>query len=116
MRRTSMSRANDGNAFVVVGLAEANYDVLLARCRDVLANEIRPDWQLAMSTVQQSRQLDARGSAQVQKGRDRCAHRAACEEHVVDKNDALVGYVEWNRGRQQLRRSARIACVIVPVE
>ena len=73
---------------------DAHVDVLGARGRQVLADVVRPDRQLAMAAVDEHRQLHARGPAVVEQRLDRRAHRAAGEQHVVDDHDRAPGDVE----------------------
>ena len=60
------------------------------RGRDVLADVVRADRQLAVPAVDEDGELDARGSAVLEQRVDRGADRASGEEHVVDEHDGLA--------------------------
>ena len=62
--------------------------------RHVLADEVRPDRQLAVPAVDQHRELDPRGPAEVHQRVHRGADRATREQHVVHQDDRRAGDVE----------------------
>ena len=61
-----------------------------ARGRQVLADVVGPDRQLAVAAVGQHGQLHALGPPVVEQGVDRGPHRAPRVEHVVDQHDRGV--------------------------
>ncbi len=56
------------------------------RGRQVLANVIRPDRQLAVAAIDDHRQADRRRPAVVGQGIEGSAHRPPGEQHVVDEH------------------------------
>ena len=60
------------------------------RGRQVLADEVGPDRQLAVAAVDQHRELDGARPAEVVERVERGADGAAGEEHVVDQHDDLA--------------------------
>ena len=68
--------------------------VLGARGRQVLADVVRPDRQLAVAAVGEHRQLHARGATVVEQRLDRGADGASGEEDVVDDHDRFAREVE----------------------
>ena len=80
-------RTLDLDAVLVVGLGEVDADELLARGRHVLADVVGADRQLAMAAVDEHRQPDRAGTAEVDQGVHRRADRAPGVEDVVDEHD-----------------------------
>ena len=77
-----------------VDLLEPHVDPLAARRRQVLADVVGADRQLAVAAVGEHRELDPLRAAVVEQRVDRGAHRAAGEEHVVDQDDGAAVEVE----------------------
>ena len=71
----------------VPSAAARQHDGEVARDRDARADVRRLDRQLAAAAVDQHRELDRRGPAEVEQLVDRRAHAAAGVEHVVDQHD-----------------------------
>ena len=94
---------------------EADVDPLVLRGRDVLADVVGADRQLAVAAVDQRRELHARGPAEVEDRVDRGAHGAARVEDVVDDHDRAVLEREVELGREHDRR-ARADREVVAVE
>jgi hypothetical protein len=90
-------------------------DALGARGREVLADVVGPEGQLAMAAVGEHRELDARRAAVVEEGLDRGADRAPREEDVVDDHDRRPVDREVEVGRVDRRRLGA-ATEIVAVE
>ena len=84
------SRLGDRDLVGAVDLADADVDALVARGRQVLADVVGADRQLAVAAVGQHGELHARGAPVVEQRLDRRAHRAAGVEHVVDEHDRVV--------------------------
>ena len=70
----------------------------LARGRQVLADVVGADRQLAVAAVAEHGELDPLRAAVVEEGVDRGAHGAAGEEDVVDEDDRAAGEVEVDVG------------------
>jgi hypothetical protein len=60
---------------------------------NILADEIRFDGQLAMSAVNEHRQLDAPGPAEVIQGVHRRPDGAAAKEHIIHQHDRTVTHL-----------------------
>src|SRR5262245_52175536 len=73
----------DDDAVFTVVLAQAHGHALAARGGKVLADVVRTDRQLAVATIDEARQLDRGGPAEVDDRVERGADGAAGEEHVV---------------------------------
>ncbi len=83
------SSSEQDDAVSVVGLAELDAHALGEGGRDVLADVVGADRQLAVAAVDEDRQLHARRPAILEQRVDRGADRAAGEEDVVDEDDRL---------------------------
>src|ERR1700681_4206915 len=81
---------NDHRLVDAVVFDHEDLDPLRVRGGHVLAHVIRPDRQLAMSTVDQHCKLDGLGAPKVHQGVHRRACRPAVMDHVVDEDDDLV--------------------------
>ncbi len=77
-----------------VELLEPDVDPLLASGRQVLADVVGADRQLAVAAVAEHGELNPLRAPVVEEGVDRGAHRAAGEEDVVDEHDGAAGEVE----------------------
>ena len=92
-------------------------DVLAARGRQVLADVVGADRQLAVAAVGEHGELHARRAAVVEQRLDRGADGAAGEEHVVDDHDRQPGDVEVDvRGVQDGRVGPRGDVVAVEAD
>ena len=108
-------RCGDRDLVAPVELAQPHVDVLAARGRQVLADVVGPERQLAMAAVGEHGELHAVGAPVVEQRLDRGAHGATGEQHVVDDHDGQAGDVEVDvRGVQDGRIGA--GRHIVPVE
>ena len=83
-------RLGDRHLVDPVDLLEADVDPLLAGGRQVLADVVGADRQLAVAAVAEHRELDPLRAAVVEEGVDRGAHGAAGEEDVVDEDDGAA--------------------------
>src|SRR5919197_4523463 len=93
-------RARDEqDAVDLVHLDELHLDPLLARGRQVLADVIGSDRELAVATVDEDGELDPVGPAVVEERLDRSPDRPAGVEDVVDEDDGLTLEREIERGR-----------------
>ena len=100
-----------------VDLLEADVDPLLARGRQVLADVVGADRQLAVAAVAEDGELDPLRAAVVEEGLDRGADGAAGEEDVVDEDDGALGEVEVDVGGVDDRlRGGRLGADVVAVE
>ena len=116
MRATS-ARLGDRHLVDLVALLEAHVDPLLARRRQVLADVVGADRQLAVAAVAEHGELDPLRAAVVEEGLDRGPHRAAGEEDVVDEDDGAAGEVEVDVGGVDDRlRGRRLGADVVAVE
>ena len=85
----AVTSAGSGDRHLVdaVELLHAHVDALLAGGREVLADVVGSDRQLAVAAVGQHGELHARGAPVIEDRLDRGAHGAAGVEHVVDDHD-----------------------------
>ena len=89
----------------------------LARGRQVLADVVGADRQLAVAAVAEHRELHPLRAAVVEERLDRGPHRAAGEEDVVDEDDGAAGEVEVDVGGVDDRlRRRRLGADVVAVE
>src|SRR5205823_62388 len=104
-------RADEQDSVDLVDLDELHLDALVARGRQVLADVVGTDRQLAVAAVDEHRELDAVGPPVVEERLDRGANRAAGVEDVVDEDDglALEREVEGRRADDRLRMAGRVA-------
>ena len=110
-------RLGDRHLVDAVDLLEADVDPLLARRRQVLADVVGADRQLAVAAVAEHRQLHPPRPAVVEERLDRGAHGAAGEEDVVDEDDGALGEVEVDVGGVDDRlRGGRLGADVVAVE
>ena len=98
---------DEQDAVDLVDLDELHLDALAARGRQVLADVVGADRQLAVAAVGEHGELDARGPAVVEERLDRGADRAAGVEDVVDE-DARCGPRAGSRA--SCRGRAAAAC------
>src|SRR5437867_9018106 len=73
-----------------IRLGEPDLHLLAARGGNVLADIVGADRQLAVTPVDQHRELDRLWPAEIDERIHRGADRAAGEEHVVDEENALA--------------------------
>src|SRR5947199_5732499 len=84
------SSALDYDLVHAVRLGEPDLHLLAAGGGEVLAHVVRTDGKLAMAPVDQHREVDGLGPAEVDQRVHRGKHRTAGEEHVVDEQDAAA--------------------------
>ncbi len=84
----------DQDRVLPVDLLEVDPDDLLARRRDVLADVVGPDRQLAMAAVDEHREADRLRSTEVDEGVHRRPDRPTGVEDVVDEDDRRAVEVE----------------------
>ena len=101
--------SGDRDLVDLVDLLDPDEDPLLVRCRHVLADEVRADRKLAVSTIDEDGELDASGPAVVEEGVDRGPGGAAREEDVVDEDDRAPGGLEVQVRRVDDRLGAGVA-------
>src|SRR3954447_13462016 len=85
--RSLLWRWYEQNLVDLVDLDELHLDALVARGRQVLADVVGADRQLAVAAVDEHGKLHARRAAVVEERLDRRADRAAGVEDVVDEDD-----------------------------
>src|SRR5881397_237926 len=81
---------HEQNLVDLVHLDELHLDALVTGRRQVLADVVRADRQLAVAAVDENRKLDALGPAVVEERLDRRTDRASGVQHVVDEHDRLT--------------------------
>src|ERR1700687_1593532 len=81
---------NDHRLVYPVVFRHQDLDPLRIRGRDVLSDVVRPDRQLAVSTVDEHGQLDGARPAEIHQRIHRRPCRAAVVDHVVDQHDHLA--------------------------
>ena len=111
----SLGPALDLDVVLAVGLLEVDPDDLLAARRDVLADVVGPDRQLAMAAVDEDRQADRARTAEVDERVHRRADRPAGVQDVVDEDDRRVVEVERQVGALDDRLGGHER-EVVPVE
>ena len=101
----------------LVHLDELHLDALVAGRRQVLADVVGPDRQLAVAAVGEHGELDARRAAVLEQRVDRGADRAAGVEDVVDEDHraALELEVELRVAHDRLRAARRLPAADVHV-
>ena len=110
-------RLGDRHFVDPVDLLEADVDPLLARGRQVLADVVGAEGQLAVAAVAEDGELDPARAAVVEERLDRGADGAAGEEDVVDEDDGALGEVEVDVGGVDDRlRGGRLGADVVAVE
>ena len=82
-----------------VDLLELDLDPLAAGGRQVLADVVGSDRQLAVTTVDEDGELDAGRPAALEERLDRGANRPAGVEHVVHEHTRRSAEIEVHRGR-----------------
>src|SRR5207249_6046084 len=112
---------DEQDAVDLVHLEQLHLDALVAGGRKVLADVVRPNRQLPVSTVDEHGELDALRTAVVEERLDRSADRPARVEHVVHEHDRLALEREIERGRADdrlwmARRAATADLDVVAVE
>ena len=117
LARSRLWAALDRDLVDAVGLLEPHVDALLARGRQVLADVVGADRQLAVAAVGEHGELDALGAPVVEERVDRRPHGAAGEQHVVDEHDRAPVEVEVEvRGVDDRLRAGLAAVEVVAVE
>ena len=119
LHRAHLHGAGLGDRHLVcaVDLLEADVDPLLARRRQVFADVVGADRQLAVAAVAEDGELHPLRAAVVEERLDRGAHGAAGVEDVVDEDDGAVGEVEVDVGGVDDRlRGGRLGADVVAVE
>ena len=114
----SASSSGDRDLVHVVELLDADVDALLARRRQVLADVVGADRQLAVAAVGEHGELHARRAAVVEQGLDRRAHGAPGVQHVVHDHDGqpvdreveVRGVDDRRRGPRAPSRRGRRRC------
>src|SRR3954447_9860700 len=97
--RSLLWRWYEQNLVDLVHLDELHLDALVARGREVLADVVGANRQLAVAAVDKHRKLDALGPAVLEERLDRGADRAAGVEDVVDEHDGPAVEREVERSR-----------------
>src|SRR6266567_2809895 len=80
-------------------LNQSHRDGFGERGRDVLADEISFDGQLAMASIHQDRKLDSPGPAKIVQRIHCRPNRSPAEEHVIYQHDGFAGHIKWNDRR-----------------
>src|SRR6266496_2259948 len=98
------SDLQEDDAVDLVHLDELDLDAFAARGRQVLADVVGPDRQLAVAAVDEAGELDAGGPSVIEERLDRGPDRAAGVEDVVDEDAgaALEREVERRRADNRL--------------
>src|SRR5919206_1533162 len=97
--RCLLWRWNEQDLVDLVHLDELHLDALVARGRQVLADVVGADRELAVPAVDEHRELDAGRPAVVEERLDRGPNRPARVEDVVDEHDRLPFEREVERRR-----------------
>src|SRR5689334_3247226 len=88
----------DDYGVAVVELLDEDVDALTLADLHRLADDVGLDRQLASPAVDQHREADAPGSAEIRQLVERCTDGAARVEHVIDDDDVLVVDRPWKVG------------------
>src|SRR5437667_10103033 len=86
----SLLRFLDDDTVFTVVLAQAHGHALAAGGRQVLADVIGADGQLAVTPVDQDRELHRLRAAEIDDGVERGTDRPSGEQHVVHQDDGLA--------------------------
>src|SRR5579871_1974162 len=78
------------DAVEAVHLAQLDVNPLTFRGRNILADVVRANRHLALAAIDQHRELNRFGAAQIGNRAKRRAHRAAGVEHIIDEDDAFA--------------------------
>ena len=116
LMRSTSAGLGDGDLVDAVELVEVDVDPLGAGGRQVLADVVGAERQLAVAAVGQDGELHARRPAVVEQRLDRRAHGAPGEEHVVDDDHGRPGHVEVQVRGVDGRRVGGPAAQVVAVE
>src|SRR5580704_14758348 len=111
-KRAMLLGLADQDAVETIDLAEFYEHPLTLGRRDVLADEVRANRHLALAAIDQHRELNRFGAAQIGNCAERRAHRAAGVEHVIDKNDAFAVERERDVAAEQTWIAGRALLVI----
>src|SRR5258708_19180839 len=104
---------NDHRLVDAIVFGHENLDPLCVGGRNILSDVVRPDRQLAVTAVDEDRQLDGLRAAEVHHPVHRRARRPAVMDHVVDEDDDLA--VDGRHlGDRAMRRFTQVAGVAVP--
>ena len=85
--RAALALVDEEHAVALVDLDELDLDPLVAPGREVLADEVGPDRQLAVAAVDEHCELHPGGAPVLEERVDRGADRATRVEDVVDEDD-----------------------------
>src|SRR4051812_21707607 len=109
--RSLLWRWYEQNLVDLVHLDELHLDPLVARGREVLADVVGADRQLAVAAVDEDGELNAGGTAVVEERLDGRANRAPRVEDVVDEDDRppFEPEIELGRTDERLRGAGRLA-------
>ena len=111
------ARLLDRDLVELVGLLEPDEDALVARGRQVLADVVGADRQLAVAAVGEHGELHPLRAPVVEEGVDRRPDGAPGEQHVVDEDDGAPVEVEVEVRAVDDRLGAGLAAVeVVAVE
>src|SRR5690606_39591221 len=89
-------RPGDIDAVLAIDFGEADVDRLEDRGGDVLADEVGTDGKFAVAAIDEDREADAGGPAEIEQGIERGPDAPAGEKHVVDEDDGCAVDVGWH--------------------
>ena len=91
---TGIAALFDADLVYAVDLGQSYADVLTGPGRDVGADMIGSDGQLAVTAIHQHRQPNGTRSTKITEGIQRGPHRTSGVEHVVDQHHRAVVYLD----------------------
>src|SRR6266566_9926901 len=94
-------------------LDQSHRDGFGERGRDVLADEVSFDGQLAMASIHQDRKLDSPGPAKIVQRIHCRPNGAPAEEHIIYQHDGFAGHIKWNDRRLHVGGGPLIEVVAV---
>jgi dihydroorotate dehydrogenase electron transfer subunit len=86
------------HAFFLVFLVQPDFNGFIFCSLNVFPHIVRLDWKLAMSAVDQNRQLDSLGTTQINNAVQGSPNRSACIKYIIYQNHTDVVDVEINQG------------------
>src|SRR6267142_6766837 len=87
---SGLLRLFDHDPVLAVMFSQAHRDALALGCRQVLADVVGANRQLAVPTIDEDGELDHLGPSEIDEGVERGPDRPPGEQHIVDQDHRLV--------------------------
>src|SRR5579872_694714 len=111
-KRAMLFRFANQHSVEAIDLAHLHEHALTLRRRNVLADVVRANRHLALAAIDEHRELNRFGPAQIGYRAERRAHRAAGIEHVIDEDDAFAIERKCDVASEQARIAERTLLVV----